>query len=98
MKKENVFTIIACSVILLSSAFLSDQMYKKGYSTGLEEGLKVGGLECIGLLGQAAKRAAKDTTEVACLDFYVNKDTFHVPMWSRAIKMKPKDLNQKFKK
>ena len=93
MRKENLFTIIACSVILLSSAFLSDHIYKKGYENGLEQGFNSGGTECIKLLGQAAKRAAKDTTEVACLDFYVNKDTIHVPMWNKAIKMKPKKVN-----
>ena len=83
-------TVIILSIFTLFC--LSNYSFKKGYETGLEDGFNSGGTQCVKLIAQSARRAAKDTTEVACLDFYVNKDTFHVPMWNKAIKMNNKDL------
>ena len=56
-----------------------------------EDEFEKGALISLKLLDSIGKETIKDTNRVSCFDFYVNKDTIHVPVHSKAIKMKLKE-------
>lgn len=84
-------TILTIIVMFVSGAIIFsinqrevDKAYKKGKTDGNIETLK--------FISEWAEGTLKDTTKVHCADFYINKDTIHLPAWSKAIKVKTKNL------
>lgn len=88
--KKYIWNVLLIFILGVVFGFLTGLAYnsQKSYDQGFDDG----GIVALKLLRDVSKEAVKDTTKVQCFDFYVNKDTVHVPVWSKAIKLKEKNV------
>lgn len=81
-----VLSILFSSIQYFNNKKRESKIYKEAYEAGYSDSSK----EIILFFRHQLPKMVKDTNTIYCVDFYVNKDTIHLPMWSKNINVKKK--------